>query len=128
MISTEELKELDSKLFRHCMGFSESDNKPDGAYIQVMGLFFNMNKIKRLIEAGADVNTKGYEGDTPLHYAVRRRNIALVELLISAGADVNAKNFWGSVPLRMAVVMGDVPIAKLLISAGADVIEYIFRN
>ena len=121
MISTEEHMKLDKELFIECVGYLERDDKPDGAYIQNYGRFFNINKIKRLIEMGADVNFKDAHGQSPLLLAVSWSNKALVEILISAGADVNTVDRCGDSPLEVAVYRDNVPIAKLLISAGADV-------
>ena len=121
MISTEEQMKLDKELFTECVGYSERDDKPDGAYIQKYGRFFNINKIKRLIEMGADVNVKNKNRHSPLYFAVSWSNKALVEILISAGADVNTVDRRGELPLYFAVYSDNVPIAKLLISAGADV-------
>ena len=121
MISTEEQMKLDKELFTECVGYSERDDKPDGAYIQNYGRFFNINKIKRLIEMGADVNFKDAHGQSPLLLAVNWSNKALVEILISAGADVNTVDRCGDSPLEVAVYRDNVPISKLLISAGADV-------
>jgi hypothetical protein len=81
-----------------------------------------VEEVKKLIDAGADVNANlNNSGNTPLFLAVRRGNVALAEYLISAGADVNAKNKHGSSPLHWAVDSDIVAIVELLISAGADV-------
>ena len=119
MISTEEQKRLDEELLRECKGYHARQDKPDGAYIEEGVCFFNINKIKRLIEAGANVNAKNEFGYTPLHRTWW--SVTIVKLLISAGADVNAKDRYDESPLAMAVYWDDVAIAKLLISAGADV-------
>ena len=102
MISTEEQKELDEELLRECEGYHEDEDKPDGAYIKEGRCFFNINKIKRLIEAGADVDSKDDEDWSPLDWAVAMDNVEIAELLISAGADVNSKGYLGRSLLHWA--------------------------
>lgn len=46
--------------------------------------------IQRLIEAGADVNAYGSEGDLPLVLACERGDLRLANVLIAAGADPHA--------------------------------------
>ncbi len=81
--------------------------------------------VKLLITKGADVNSKGEHGFTPL-FLTRRKDIA--ELLIENGADIHAKNNKGSTPLHVcafsmtsATQDRDIGIAELLIVKGADV-------
>ena len=121
MRRTKEQKALDEELFRECDGYTTNSHKPDGAYIKAKGRFFNLNKIKRLIEAGADVNAKNKNqyGETPLHWALWRDNIETTKLLIDSGADVNAKNKSGITPLAWAVDKRNIELVKLLIKAGA---------
>jgi uncharacterized protein len=57
-----------------------------------------------LLDRGADPNARNWDCVTPLHQAVRARNIAVTELLLAHGADPNARDKGrGSTPLRRAV-------------------------
>ena len=47
--------------------------------------------VKLLIEKGAEVNTKGRWGTTPLHYASLEGHTDMVKWLIEKGVEVNAK-------------------------------------
>ena len=47
---------------------------------------------KMLIEAGADVNAKNYQGCTALITAARSNNAGVAKLLIANGADIGAKD------------------------------------
>ena len=118
MEKSKKQKELDEDLSRQCCGYFKDEDKPNGMYVEEDGIFFNMNKINRLIEEGADVNAKDDNGYLPLHYAVRNDNIDLVELLIEEGADVNAKDDWGRTPLHWAK---SEEITELLIEEGTNV-------
>lgn len=57
----------------------------------------------RLVQAGANVNAKGLDNDTPLHDAAANGNFKLVKLLVEKGADIYAKNSKGKTPLDTAV-------------------------
>ena len=50
-----------------------------------------------LLERGAPVNAADLKGATPLHHAVRSRNVREVEALIKAGADPSIKDVAGDV-------------------------------
>lgn len=54
------------------------------------------------MKAGANINAKGLEDDTPLHDAAIVGNLKLVKLLVEKGADVNAKNRKGKTPCDVA--------------------------
>ena len=58
--------------------------------------------MKQHLAAGADVNAKGEEGETPLHTAVSNDHKEIAELLIKEGANVNAKYKNGFTPLDLA--------------------------
>lgn len=73
-----------------------------------------------LLDRGADVNGAGYDGFTPLHYAVRRQggNLELATLLFDRGADVTAKDDDGWTPIHRAVLAERHELVALLASRG----------
>ncbi len=52
----------------------------------IAGFMSGLDRMARLIENGADVNTAGPTGLTPLIQAAKRGSVAAVEMLITAGA------------------------------------------
>jgi len=62
----------------------------------------NIEVVKQLLAAGANVNAKNKWGGTPLHWAARGGHKEIVELLIAKGVNVNAKDDEGETPLDQA--------------------------
>jgi ankyrin repeat protein len=93
----------------------------------------NVQAVRQLISAGADVNGSPNISWKPIHTAVQKKNLDIVKLLISKNADVNPwLSSYGDrrrTPLHMAVDTNDLEIAKVLILAGADVnAKYISKS
>uniref|UniRef100_A0A6B2KX04 Uncharacterized protein n=1 Tax=Arcella intermedia TaxID=1963864 RepID=A0A6B2KX04_9EUKA len=76
--------------------------------------------VKKLIEAGADINKTNSFGFTPLHSACSVENITIVELLLEHKADPNIPNIKNFYPLHSALSLKNASLVKLLIKAGAD--------
>jgi len=59
--------------------------------------------IRCLLDAGAEIDAQDKNGATPLHRAVRTRCTAAVRCLLEAGSDPILKNKPGSTPFHLAV-------------------------
>jgi hypothetical protein len=62
-----------------------------------------VNTIRRLLAAGAEVNARDANGATALHRAVRARCAAAVSALLDAGGEPTLRNNSGSTPFHLAV-------------------------
>lgn len=85
--------------------------------------------VKILLNSGADIESKTRLHQTPLWFAVRKRNIDVAILLINNGADFSASAFLSGksvrtegrkTPLRVAVENQDYNMCSLLVNAGLD--------
>lgn len=77
--------------------------------------------VPLLLDAGADIDGRGWGGSTPLIYAIVAKENELVRVLIARGADVNAREpDEGLTPLTAALAYGDAALVPELLRAGAD--------
>jgi ankyrin repeat protein len=72
------------------------------------------NKIRRLLERGADPNAENEAHMTPLHYAAQDCPEA-IPILLKYGADPNVGDEGGLTPLHVAALRGSVEAVRALI-------------
>jgi len=77
--------------------------------------------LRVLLNAGADVDIRGVNGETALCTASFEGAHDSVKLLLDAKADIDAMDFRNATALKHAVEKGDIDIVRLLVAAGADV-------
>mgnify|MGYP000904427119 CR=1 FL=1 len=75
----------------------------------------DIKAIGKLIDDGAEVDTKDTLGRTPLHIAAFYGNSRTSAFLISKGADVNAQDRIGMTPLHVAVISGGIREVEALL-------------
>ena len=80
----------------------------------------DLEKVRALVDKGADVNVREADGATPLSWAIHHDDLAIAHLLVRAGADPNAANYYGVTPLSLACTNRNEELVALLLEAGAN--------
>lgn len=80
----------------------------------------DLEKIKTLLEEGADPNTRDGLGFTTLMIACEHNHLEISKLLLDAKANPNLENV-GDTALMIAASSGNLDLVKLLIRKGARV-------
>jgi hypothetical protein len=74
----------------------------------------NIECVRLLIDAGADVNVQSCNQRTALHCSAEDGNVEIVALLLKANANPNLKDSMGKTPLDYAIWNNHLEIIKLL--------------
>lgn len=80
----------------------------------------DLHAVRAALDTGTDVDARGGDGSTALHWAVQKGAIEIVDALLAAGADPAAATRNGVTPLALAAQSGDAEIIARLLDAGAD--------
>ena len=125
-----ELEKIKLKLNQNSNLISSLDSQRNTP-LHVAAFYGNAEIVKFLIANGAEVNSRGKGGFTPLvstlFFGFRQKRTDsdsvkdVVEILIDSGADVNTKTLSGSTPLHYVAACATKEVVELLISAGADI-------
>lgn len=84
-----------------------------------------LDMVKALLAAGADVGARGEREYTALMHGVYNPDLdrgfpEVVQALIDAGADIEANIFYGTRPLMLAAGAGEAGVVQVLLKAGGD--------
>lgn len=86
--------------------------------LRVAAIKNDVEKMKQVLHAGANVNATNYRGLTPLHWAASRNNKEAMELLLArADVDVNALDDVGQTPLDFAAIENNQKAIELLLAS-----------
>ena len=81
----------------------------------------DLKTVKAMVDAGVELDSEIYAGDTPLLLATCYGHVDMVRMLIDAGADVDFPGSVGGSALSVAAYNGNMDICRLLLERGADV-------
>lgn len=80
----------------------------------------DVQRVKALIDASADVNAKDKKGRTALMEAAFSGHADIVTLLLDKGADIQASDRFGDTALTLAADSHKTEVVKLLLNKGAN--------
>jgi N-acyl-D-amino-acid deacylase len=78
----------------------------------------DLHQITKMLQEGADVNTRDDRGVTPLMYAATIGSLDAMKLLLNRDANPNLTNMFGSTALMWSAT--DIGKVRLLLDHGAD--------
>lgn len=91
------------------------------AWFETVDVFhYDIERMKKLINEGIDVNFRSKSGTTNLIFAAFCGYLDVVQLLLDNGADPNLQNNEGNTALMRAAYRGHIEIVRLLLEKGAD--------
>jgi ankyrin repeat protein len=84
----------------------------------------DLDLVQRLVEEAPELLDRRLsrfeQGQTPLHFALRRKRYDILDLLIELGADMEAEDLHGQSVLAVAMRQGDREAMRRLYAAGAN--------
>ena len=87
---------------------------PCGTPLIHAAVYEQMDIMKRLLRAGAEIDEKGPWGATALHWASRKGNTRMVRYLLSKGANPRTSDAFGCIPSGVAQFGQHIDAANIL--------------
>lgn len=97
-------------------GASTTANQGQLTALMSAALDGDTNKVRTLLESGADINAQDAKGRTALMLAVINRHASTAKVLLNAGADMSVRADDGRTALSLAALTGDGAIMRVLMS------------
>ena len=81
-----------------------------------------IERVQKLLDEGADIESKNEHGRTPLYVAAKRGKLDVIKLLLKKGANVNIRDgIGGYSPLHVAAGFKHTEVVGYLLTQGAHV-------
>ena len=79
----------------------------------------NLNRVKELLNQGANIHALDRYGRQPIHWAARGGHLQIVKFLLNRGAKVNVRDKGSNQPIHFAANRGHLNVVKELLNRGA---------
>ncbi|KAL7297263.1 hypothetical protein TKK_0009663 [Trichogramma kaykai] len=104
----------------------DKKNKKGETQLHIACRSDNVDRVRLLLDAGANPNTKDNAGWTPLQEAASYGYYEVCELLITKGTNLDMHGFESRTALHDAILNKEADVAALLVQAGAN--KDVFDN
>jgi serine/threonine-protein phosphatase 6 regulatory ankyrin repeat subunit C len=102
------------------ISFSEQRDAAGLSAMHIAALRWTPVIMNSLLDAGAEINVRTPEGDTPLHTAARNGRLESAKMLLTRGADVMLANNAGASPLDLAIAAKNEQMITLMAQAVSE--------
>ena len=80
----------------------------------------NLERVRLLVEQGADKDQRDEDGCTPLYWASVQGRLEAAQYLVEQGSTLDKATDSGETPLSRATIHGHLELARYLLEQGAD--------
>jgi ankyrin repeat protein len=116
----EELKKILKENPKYNINYKYS-NRFGRTLLHIAVIKQRIDVVDYLVQKGADVNTKDYFGDSPLHSIIGKNNYKIKEILLKRNdININIQNKLGQTPLMLAIINGQDKNVNLLLGKMAS--------
>jgi len=89
--------------------------------IHLAALYGNINKVKELLNRGANIHARVRNGRQAIHLAASVGQLPVVKFLLNRGANIHARDNNDKQPIHWAAGQGHLPVVKELLNRGANI-------
>ncbi|MFP3016488.1 MAG: ankyrin repeat domain-containing protein [Wolbachia sp.] len=102
-------------------GDINAQGKLDRTLLHLASEAGEFDKVKLLLDRGANIEVQDKFGYTPIFLATQSGKWSVVELLLDRGANIDAQDKEGRTPLHFAAQKNNLDMAQFLLNRGANI-------